>query len=152
MLTIHWTCLSFAQLDTPTLYAILKLRQEVFVVEQTCPYLDADGADDQAWHLCGHDEQGRLVAYARLFAPTSEHAYSRIGRVVTAPSVRRTGVGLALMQEALKWCQQQHPNLPVRLAAQCYLKRFYQGFGFAEISDEYLEDDIPHVDMERHSL
>lgn len=148
---LTWYNKRFDELSTVELYEILQLRQAVFVVEQTCPYLDADGADVHAFHLFARDNNGAIVAYARLFLPSSEAPYSRIGRVISAGSVRRQGLGRELMRQAIAWCEQQAPNAPIRLGAQVYLRRFYQDFGFQEISAEYLEDDIPHVDMERRS-
>ncbi|RUO63737.1 GNAT family N-acetyltransferase [Pseudidiomarina insulisalsae] len=146
---VDWQVKAFADLTTKELYDLLQLRQEVFVVEQTCPYLDADGLDDQAFHLIGRDQQQHIVAYARLFLPTTAQPYSRIGRVISAGKVRRQGLGQELMRRAIEWCQTQAADAPIRLGAQVYLRAFYQSFGFKEISDEYLEDDIPHVDMER---
>ncbi|WP_241967875.1 GNAT family N-acetyltransferase [Pseudidiomarina homiensis] len=148
---ITWFNKSFDELTTTELYEILQLRQSVFVVEQTCPYLDADGADTHAFHLFARDQSGAVVAYARLFLPSYETPYSRIGRVISAGSVRRQGLGRELMQRAIAWCEQEAPQVPIRLGAQVYLRRFYHDFGFREISAEYLEDDIPHVDMERGS-
>lgn len=147
--TLNWTLKSFAELSTRELYQLLQLRQAVFVVEQTCPYQDADGADDQAFHLWATDANGDMVAYARLFLPSATANFSRIGRVISAGKVRRQGLGRELMRRAIEWCQQQAPQQPIRLGAQVYLRDFYRSFGFVEISDEYLEDDIPHVDMER---
>lgn len=144
-----WEIKPFNQLTLEQLYALLKLRQEVFVVEQTCPYLDADGLDQQAMHLWATDDEGDMVAYARLFMPTTATPYARIGRVISAGKVRGQGLGQELMRRAIAWCEQAAPNTPIRLGAQVYLRRFYQSFGFVEISAEYLEDDIPHVDMER---
>ncbi len=148
---LSWFTKTFAELTTVELYEILQLRQAVFVVEQTCPYLDADGADEQANHLYARSEDGAIVAYARLFLPTEQAPYSRIGRVISAGTVRRQGLGRELMRRAITWCEEQAPHTPIRLGAQVYLRKFYQDFGFTEISAEYLEDDIPHVDMERRS-
>ncbi|MBY6064582.1 GNAT family N-acetyltransferase [Pseudidiomarina sediminum] len=144
-----WQVQRFSDLTTTDLYAILALRQAVFVVEQNCPYQDADGSDERAWHLFARSDDGSLVAYARLFAPANEAPYSRIGRVISASSVRRQGLGRELMRRAIDWCRSQAPTAPIRLGAQTYLRAFYQSFGFVEISEEYLEDGIPHVDMER---
>lgn len=143
-----WTCKTFTELSLAELYELLKLRQEVFVVEQTCPYLDADGNDHEALHLWTTDAQG-MTAYARIFLPTTKEPYARIGRVITAERARRTGLGQDLMRAAIGLCTGQAPDAPIRLGAQVYLRRFYQSFGFVEIGDTYLEDDIPHVDMER---
>jgi len=144
-----WETRSFKNLDVPTLYAILKIRQEVFVVEQNCPYLDADGLDQQADHLFARSDTGKLLAYARVFLPTAAQPYSRIGRVLSAGNKRGSGLGKQLMQRALDYTQQHAPEAPVRLSAQTYLRDFYNAFGFVEIGEEYLEDDIPHIDMER---
>lgn len=146
---LTWQLQHFAELTTSDLYAILVLRQAVFVIEQNCPYQDADGMDDQAWHLFARSNDGNLVAYARLFAPAANAPYCRIGRVISANSVRGQGVGRELMRRAIDWCQTHAPAAPIRLGAQTYLRAFYQSFGFVEISAEYLEDGIPHVDMER---
>lgn len=143
-----WTCKTFSELSLAELYELLKLRQEVFVVEQTCPYLDADGKDMDALHLWSADEHG-MTAYARIFLPSATEPYARIGRVITAARARGLGLGQELMQAAIGLCTGRAPEAPIRLGAQVYLKRFYRSFGFVEISAEYLEDDIPHVDMER---
>jgi len=144
-----WETRHFKELDLTTLYAILKIRQEVFVVEQTCPYLDADGLDEHAIHLLARGDTGRILAYARVFLPTTTQPYSRIGRVLSAGNKRGSGLGKQLMQRSIDFVQSQAPAAPIRLSAQTYLRDFYESFGFQEISDEYLEDDIPHVDMER---
>lgn len=148
---MNWYLKTFAELNTQELYAILQRREAVFVVEQTCPYLDADGADDRALHLWADNEQESVVAYARIFLGESNDGFSRIGRVLTAQSVRRHGCGRELMARAIDVCERYTPTLPIRLGAQVYLRAFYESFGFVAISDEYLEDDIPHIDMERRS-
>ena len=144
-----WEIRKFSDLDVATLYAVLKIRQEVFVVEQNCPYLDADGLDQIAHHIVARSDTGKVLAYARVFLPTAEQPFSRIGRVLSAGAKRGSGLGKQLMQRSLDYVLKEAPNTPVRLSAQCYLKEFYTGFGFTEIGDEYLEDDIPHIDMER---
>ncbi|WP_404400598.1 GNAT family N-acetyltransferase [Idiomarina seosinensis] len=146
---MNWYLYSFNELSLQQLYQILKVRQEVFVVEQTCPYLDADGADEQALHLFAEDDSGLLVAYARLYVADAQQPYSRIGRVLTHAKVRRSGLGRELMQRAIDFLHQQSPTTPIRLGAQVYLMDFYQSFNFKPISEQYLEDDIPHIDMER---
>ena len=144
-----WRCVPFAELTLDELYAALALRQRVFVVEQDCPYLDADGLDAPAWHLLGHDADGTLVAYARLLPGGTRYAVPSVGRVVTAPEVRRTGLGRALMREALDEAARLWGAGEVRLAAQRYLERFYGELGFRPTGDPYLEDGIPHIDMVR---
>lgn len=138
----------FEALTVYALYEIMALRQEVFVVEQHCPYLDADGKDLQAWHVLGRDGQGRLVAYARLLpAGVSYESYASIGRVVSAPAVRGTGAGRTIVAHSLALCKRLFGPVPLKISAQTYLLRFYESFGFRSIGEEYLEDGIPHTAM-----
>ncbi|MEK7254956.1 MAG: GNAT family N-acetyltransferase [Bacteroidota bacterium] len=147
---INFRCKPFHELTAPQLYGIMVLRQEVFIVEQNCPYLDADGKDLQAWHLAGYDDDGKLVAYARLL-PTgiSYPNHSSIGRVVTSANVRRSGAGKALMRAAIDNMEQLLPGENIKIGAQKYLRGFYESFGFVVSGDEYLEDGIPHFPMVR---
>lgn len=147
MAALAWTWTRFEGLGLQPLYDLLALRARVFVVEQQCAYLDPDGLDDQCWHLLGHDAQGRLQAYLRLADPGVKYAEPSIGRVVTAPEVRGTGAGLALMCEGLARCQDTWPGRAVRISAQARLQRFYGSLGFQPVGDTYLEDDIPHIEM-----
>ena len=126
----------------------MQLRQEVFVVEQNCPYIDADGKDIYAWHLLGRDETGKLVVSSRLL-PTgvSYENYSSIGRVVSNSSVRGKGTGQILMKESIKRLKKLCPNDKIKIGAQSYLKKFYESFGFEKCGDEYEEDGIPHIPM-----
>jgi ElaA protein len=141
-------CLPFDRLSRQELYALMALRQEVFVLEQNCPYLDADGLDLTAHHLLGHDRGGRLAAYARLLPPGAAYErYASFGRVVTAPSCRRQGYGKAMMPVLLQWMARLYGDCPAKISAQTYLIDFYQAFGFARQGEEYLEDGIPHVGM-----
>ncbi len=144
---LTWQLARFDELTAAEIYAALQLRQRVFVVEQTCPYLDADGADPQALHLFGWSEN-RLVAYARIFPPSAKYAEASIGRVATHPRDRGTGAGKELMGEAIRRIEDAGWE-QIRIAAQMYLERFYEGFGFQRVSEPYLEDDIWHVDMLR---
>jgi ElaA protein len=137
---------TFSELDSEQLYALLKLRSEVFVVEQDCVYLDLDDRDQQASHVLGL-QQGDLLCYARLLPPGSRFAEPSIGRVVSAGSVRRAGCGRQLMQAAIAACQQQWPGQGIRISAQQYLEAFYQSLGFETCSAPYLEDGIDHVEM-----
>jgi len=150
---ISWQWSRFQDLRPEHLYEIVRLREGVFIVEQKCAYLDADGRDPAAWHLLGWlDENGapKLVAYARVFEPGIRYPVSgSVGRVVTAPEVRRTGVGRLLMAEALSRLEKLAPGQPVKLAAQRYLEQFYSSFGFTAASPPYEEDGIIHVDMVR---
>lgn len=149
MSDLLFTCLEFAQLSNSELYELLKLRSEVFVVEQDCVYLDQDGYDQRSLHLLGKVD-GRLVAYARLLPETVKYADAvSIGRVVTAGAARRYGYGRRLMAEAIACCQRTWPHQPIIISAQQYLEKFYQEFGFSTVSGPYLEDGIPHLRMRR---
>ena len=148
-----WRLVPYAQLTLDELYAILQLRQRVFIVEQTCPFMDADGMDDRAWHLMGWtaDAEGRprLAAYVRLFGPGIAYAEASIGRVCTHPDVRGGGMGRALMLRALAEVAALAPGSAVRIGAQRYLEAFYATLGFVAEPEGYIEDGIPHVEMVR---
>lgn len=144
---MRWHAVPFAELSVDELYELLTLRQLVFVVEQRCPYLDCDGKDRAALHLLGRDDDGRLVAYARLLPAGVSFAEASIGRVVTHPDVRRTGAGRELMTEAITRTRTVFGAGPIRIGAQRYLERFYQELGFRIASAPYDEDGIPHVEM-----
>ncbi len=149
---VSWQWSRFEDLKPEHLYEVVRLREGVFIVEQKCAYLDADGRDQAAWHLLGWlEEKGerRLVAYARVFAPGIRYPEGSVGRVVTAPEVRRSGFGRVLMAEALRRLESLAPGQPVRIAAQRYLENFYSSFGFRPASAPYEEDGIIHVDMLR---
>ena len=139
-------CLHFEELGSHTLYALLKLRQEVFCLEQECNYLDIDGKDPLAWHVLGY-VQGELVATARLLMPGEVYADASIGRVVTSAVVRGVGLGRVLMQYAVEQCRQRFPEWAIRIGAQDHLRDFYRSFGFEICGDAYLEDGILHVEM-----
>ncbi len=147
-----WQWSRFSELTAADLYSVVRLREAVFIVEQNCPYPDSDGRDPDAWHLLGWSQRstGRaLVAYARIFEPGVRYDEASIGRVVTAPDVRGTGKGRALMAEALRRVDSLMPGQPIRIAAQRRLEDFYLGLGFKTVSDPYEEDGIIHVDMLR---
>jgi len=144
-----WTLKPFAALTLDELYAALALRQRVFVIEQNCPYLDCDGHDHEALHLWHADEGGAVDAYLRAFGPGVKYAECSLGRVVTAPEVRRTGLGRELVARGLAAVAERYANAPVRISAQAYLERFYGEFGFARVGANYLEDHIPHCAMRR---
>ena len=150
---IQFTCKPFADLTVYELYDIMALRQEIFVIEQNCPYLDADGKDLKGWHLMGRqisDEntEGVLVVYTRLLPKgVSYDDYASIGRVVSSASVRGSGAGKILMQKSIAMMEKLYPNEPVKIGAQTYLLKFYESLGFESTGEEYLEDDIPHTSM-----
>jgi ElaA protein len=143
---LQWNACSFAELDKLDLYHILQLRSEVFVVEQQCPFQDMDGMDMQAIHLLGSLE-GTLLCYARILPPGLKYDEASIGRVISKGTVRGTGRGLYLMEKAIICCRQLYPSAAVRISAQQRLERFYLGFGFTTVSEPYMEDDLPHVEM-----
>ncbi|RIL08932.1 MAG: GNAT family N-acetyltransferase [Proteobacteria bacterium] len=145
---LKWQCSAFEQLSSSELYEVLRLRQEVFIVEQNCPYLDADGTDRSSYHLLGWSEEDkRLVAYARLVKPGIKYAEASIGRVVTSSSARGTGCGKLLVAEAIVQIKSLCPGIGIRISAQQYLERFYKEFGFETVSPPYDEDGIPHIEM-----
>ena len=147
---LHYHCLPFRELSLAELYSVMALRQEVFVVEQNCPYLDADGKDLPAHHLLGYDQRGTLAAYSRLLPMgISYEEYPSFGRVVTAPAVRGQGRGRELMEKTLEWMERLYGRRAIKISAQCYLIPFYRSLGFHTVGEEYLEDDIPHVGMVR---
>ncbi len=147
---LTFSCHPFNDLTPAELYEIMALRQEVFVVEQNCAYLDADGKDIASWHCMCKNETGKLVAYTRLLPKGLAYEnYPSIGRVVNAPSVRGVGVGRMLMKKSIALCRELFGNEPIKIGAQRYLLQFYESFGFQSTGEEYLEDGIPHVKMIR---
>lgn len=145
---LEWKTKRFETLSSLKLYELLKLRSEVFVVEQNCVYLDIDGKDEKALHLLGTFE-GKIVAYARLFKPNDYFAEASIGRVVTHPDFRERKIGHILMREAVESIRIYFGESKITISAQLYLKKFYESHGFVQTSEMYLEDDIPHIEMKR---
>ncbi|MBP2445696.1 GNAT family N-acetyltransferase [Rhizobium leguminosarum] len=141
---------NFDELLAPELYDLLKMRVDVFVVEQNCAYPELDGKDIDALHL-RLLESGELLASARILKPREPHDPSKIGRVVVSPAHRGKRLGDALMSEAISVCERLYPANPIALSAQAHLRRFYESFGFIGTSQEYLEDGIPHIDMVRQT-
>lgn len=137
----------FDELGGADLYALLKLRSEVFVVEQNCVFLDLDDHDQNSEHLLMRDGTGTLIGYARLLPPGEKYEECSIGRVVVPMSVRATGAGRRLMAEAIRGTRERYPATPILLWAQQRLERFYAGFGFVTVSEPELEDGILHVKM-----
>lgn len=147
----QWTLKAFNDLAPAELYALLRLRSEVFVVEQNCVFQDMDGADAECYHLLGWtdnpDGAPLLGAYARIVPPGLKFPEPSIGRVVTSPAVRGVGAGRALMGQALSHLYDLYGQQAVRIGAQQYLLAFYGSFGFVQTGEIYLEDNIPHVEM-----
>jgi ElaA protein len=145
---IHWILKKFDELSPYQLYAILQLRNEVFVVEQNCAFQDADDKDQDCYHLMGFVDN-KLAAYTRLVPPGVIYSEISIGRVVTSPAVRRSGAGRELMKKSVDTCYTLFGEAPIKIGAQLYLKRFYESLGFQQISDVYLEDGIEHIYMRK---
>jgi ElaA protein len=143
---VNWSWTRFDDLGVHGLYDILALRCRVFILEQGA-FLDTDGADRFSWHLQGRDAAGTLQTYLRAVDPGIKYAEPSIGRVITAPEVRGTGLGRRLMQEGLQRCAAQWPGQGIRISAQARLKRLYADFEFEPATDEYIEDGIPHLQM-----
>lgn len=163
---LHWQCLPFERLNVHSLYAILQLRAEVFVVEQACVFQDMDGADAACYHLLGTDATALpgltegvesadpvpprpLLAYARLVPAGLKYAEASIGRVVTSPAARGRALGHALMAQACRQLVGLWGPQPIRIGAQAHLQAFYGQHGFVTDSPPYMEDGIPHVEMLR---
>lgn len=147
---IIWQDLHHSQLNAAQLYRLLALRNAVFIVEQQCPYLDIDGVDlaGDNRHLLGIlDDQ--LVACARILMPEGEGQPVKIGRVIVSGEARGLNLGSRLMEQAINSCERHWPGQPIFLSAQAHLHRFYGRLGFVAVSGEYLEDNIPHIDMQR---
>jgi ElaA protein len=145
-----WKCKTFDELIVHELYAILRLRSEVFVVEQNCVFLDMDDKDQASLHVCGWWDNA-LVAYTRLVPAGVSYEEASIGRVITSPAARGAGVGKLLMDKSIQLLYDAWGVQPIRLGAQVYLKKFYESFGFEHVSDIYIEDGIPHIEMLRLS-
>jgi ElaA protein len=146
---LQWQWLRFDELGVHRLYAALALRSRVFVLEQG-PYLDADGLDQGSWHLLGEGANGELVVYLRVVDPGLKYEEPSIGRVVVAPEVRGSGLGRLLFAEGLRRCEAAWPGRAIRISAQAHLERFYGTFGFQRDGANYLEDEIPHLQMVRN--
>ena len=151
MIQVDWKIKSFSRLDTDELYELLKLRVDVFVVEQNCPYPEMDDKDrhPETLHLAGRRKDGELMAYLRILPPGLSFKEVSIGRVVVAKESRRQGISGIMLKKALGQINSTWPNENIRIGAQVYLKKFYESHGFEAVSESYLEDGIPHIDMIR---
>jgi len=144
---LTWTYKHFDELSAAELYAILQLRNDVFVVEQNCVYQDADCKDLQCWHLAGWNGTD-LVVYCRLLPAGLSYSHPSIGRVLSNINFRKGGYGRELMQKAVIKTIEQFADPIIIISAQLYLQKFYESIGFVKDSDTYLEDDIPHIRMQ----
>lgn len=139
---------SFDALTTKELYDLLRLRSEVFVVEQDCVYEDIDGKDQKALHVVGTKE-GSIIAYARVFKSGDYADEASIGRVVVKRDQRKFGYGKDIMRDAIYAVNEHFNETVIHVSAQMYLERFYHELGFNQVGDGYLEDGIPHIGMVR---
>ncbi len=142
---MQWTTKKYNELQLHELYEILKVRQEVFCVEQNCPYQDCDGFDQDCLHLIGRQNH-QLVAYSRIAKSGVIYQEASIGRVLTTLPARRKGLGKELFKKSLEVLRENHSG-PIKIMAQSYLLKFYQNFGFKIASEEFLEDGLPHYYM-----
>ena len=143
---MDWICKSFNELTVGELYAVLQLRNMVFVVEQNCIYQDADDKDQYSYHLMCWDGH-LLIAYTRILPAGISYAESSIGRVVVLPGARKNGAGKRLMEITIEKLLILFGRVPIKIGAQLYLKKFYESLGFQQCSDIYLEDGIQHIEM-----
>ena len=146
---LRWVTKTFNELNANELYSLLRLRSEVFVVEQNCIFLDMDNNDQKAYHTIGFIGE-EVVATTRLFDKNIMYdGYQSIGRVVGSPRHRGLGIGKALMQYSIQECERLFGKGPIKIGAQLYLKKFYNEQGFDQSGDVYLEDEIDHIPMIR---
>jgi ElaA protein len=143
---VNWVCKTFKELTTEELYQMLRLRSEVFVVEQNCVFLDMDNKDFVCDHLmgCGEDQ---LLGYSRIVPPGISYVESSIGRIVSSPAARGLGIGRELMVQSIQTLYLLHGKRDIRIGAQYYLKEFYESFGFVQTGEIYPEDGINHIEM-----
>jgi len=146
---IRWQCARLDELSAAQQYAIFSARSEVFVVEQNCAFLEMDGLDLDAVHVIGWAGDNKVAAYLRIVAPGVKFVEPSLGRVITTKEFRGGGAGKTLIAEGIRQLERIYPGRAIRIGAQAYLEKFYGSFGFKTVTDIYLEDDIPHLDMVR---
>ena len=145
-MVIQWRLKKFDELTPFELYAAIRLRNEVFVVEQNCVFQDADNKDQGCFHLLGFEKE-ELIAYTRLVPPAHIYKEPSIGRVVTSPGIRHAGAGRELMKKSIECVYDLFGKQTIKIGAQLYLKKFYESLGFIQTGSSYLEDDIEHIYM-----
>ena len=146
---MKWQSFKFRQLTTDQLYELIKFRVDIFVVEQKCPYPELDNKDRHAEtrHLADYGNSGVLIAYARILPPEVSYPDASIGRFAVTEPMRHQGIGSKLLERSLQEIEQHWPDTDVRISAQEHLGEFYEKFNFEKVSEVYLEDDIPHIEM-----
>jgi len=149
MHAIHWEIKTFDTLLTDELYDLLKLRVDVFVVEQKCAYAELDEKDRHpgTFHVTGRNENKELVAYLRILPPGSSFNQPGIGRVAVSKAYRGQGLCRTMIKKAMDQICRTWPGMGIKISAQLYLEAFYQSYGFKKASEPYLEDGVPHLDM-----
>jgi|SRR5690554_357546 len=145
---VIWTARRFEELTVEELYGLLRLREQVFIIEQNCIYPDLDNKDQKALHILGKLE-GNIIAYSRIFKSGDYFETASIGRVATDKAYRNLKIGHTLMQKSIKEVKNYFNEEGITISAQCYLLGFYQSLGFEPVGEEYLEDGIPHKKMIR---
>ena len=149
-MNITWYHKYFNDLTTKELYQILQLRNEVFIVEQNCPFQDLDDKDFKCFHLIGFDNDSqKIMAYTRIVPAGISYTEASIGRVVTSPQARGGGIGKVLMEKSIQILEELYGGVSIRIGAQFYLKKFYESFGFQQVGEIYLEDGIEHILMDK---
>ncbi len=149
-MNMKWIYKSYEELTTQELHDLIKVRMDIFVVEQNCPYPEVDGYDPEANHLWLEDEDGQVIAYCRIFLSGVKYNEASIGRILVVKEMRGKEYGKELMTKALSVIKDQYGEKAVKIQAQEYLLDFYGSFGFEGVTETYLEDGIPHVDMVLH--
>ena len=149
-MNITWYHKPFNDLTTKELYQILQLRNEVFIVEQNCPFQDLDDKDFKCFHLMGFDtDSQKILAYTRIVPAGISYLEASIGRVVTSPLARGEGIGKVLMLKSIELLEELYGGVSIRIGAQYYLKKFYESLGFQQVEEVYLEDGIEHILMDK---
>lgn len=146
-MVLNWQIKHYNDLTLNEFHDIIALRLKAFVVEQNCAYLDLDGKDKKSYHLICRNGMGDIVATARILPPGISYEDSSIGRVVIDESIRGNGIGHELMTKSVEFSKVEFGNAPIKISAQKHLEKYYEQHEFYSTGKEYLEDDIPHVEM-----
>ncbi|MDD3772338.1 MAG: GNAT family N-acetyltransferase [Weeksellaceae bacterium] len=145
-MNLIWHFKKFEEFNPNELYAILRLRNDVFIVEQKCIYNECDNKDPKCFHLwC--TQNNKIIGYCRIVPPGVSYKEASFGRIVSHPDYRHLKIGHSLMRYLIQIIQNFYPSTPIRISAQTYLKKFYESYGFEQVSEEYLEDNLPHMEM-----
>ena len=144
---ITWSVLHFEDLSVKQLFDVLQLRNQIFIVEQNCPYLDVDEKDLNSFHVFGVNQKRKIIATSRVLPPGVSYSEASIGRVAVAIDSRGTGIGDELNRVSMEFIRNYFGDIPIRLSAQKHLTNYYNKHGFKVVSDPYDEDGIPHVEM-----